>query len=79
MAKATHTLQYFFEAVNVRGERKRFSASKVIDIASWDEPRDAAIFFVMNEDIPSLDGWHLTAPRDIQVWNVVPLSDTGMA
>jgi hypothetical protein len=79
MAKVTHTLQYFFEAVNVRGEQKRFRASKAIDLNSWDEAIDAAIFFTTTEDIPSLDGWHLTTPRDIQVWNVIPLSDTGLA
>ena len=79
MTKATHTLRYFFEAKNARGEQKRFSASKAINLTDWEEPREAAIFFAMNEDIPFLDGWHLTAPRDIQVWAVAPLSDTGLA
>ena len=76
MAILTHTLKYHFEAVNVKGEQKRFSASKAINMSNWDEPRDAAIFFCMTEDIPSLDGWHITKPRDIKVWDLAPLSDS---
>lgn len=79
MAKLTHNLIWHFEAVNVRGEQKRFQCSKPISLEDWDTPREAAIWFTMSETVPSLDGWHLTQPKSIQVWNIVPLSDVAMA
>ena len=84
---ATHNLIWHFEAVNAAGDTQRFQCGKAFDLAAWDDPRDAAIFFTMEETLPALAEettasggpvWHLTKPASIQVFAVRPLSDTAL-
>ena len=79
MALPTHNLNWLFDATNVQGETKRLQCSRPICLSEWDDPRDAAIFFTINETLPGLDGWHLVAPKTIQVWKVAELSDVELA
>jgi hypothetical protein len=77
---ATHNLLWEFDACKADGTAHTFSASKAFNPASWDDPRDAAIFFTF-EDKAALeaDGWHIGKPSTIKVYGVRQLSDSALS